>query len=216
MLTRFALLAVVGLTLVFGGCENKAARERDDALRQNADLMAQRDADRVARLDMEDRLSAAANAPVVQVAPVVPVVPAMEEPAGGAVDLGAGIQVTQDKSGSPRIHIPGDVLFDSGKATLKPAAKKSLDKVAALIKKDYKGKLLRIEGHTDPTPVKKTAWDDNWDLGAARARAVLLYLIEKGVPKKDMYIASFADNQLKSTKNYALNRRVDIVVTGGR
>ena len=207
MLTRFALLAVVGLALSFGGCSNKIADERDSLAHQNADLAAQLEAERAARADTNARLSAAANAPVV---------PEMEEPAGGAVDLGGGIQVTRTQSGSPMIHIPGDVLFDSGKATLKPAAKKSLDKVAALIKKDYKGKLLRIEGHTDPMPVKKTAWDDNWDLGAARARAVLLYLIEKGVPKKDMYIASFADNQLKSTKNLALNRRVDIVVTGGK
>ena len=39
-----------------------------------------------------------------------------------------------------------------------------------------------------------------------------LYLETKGIAKKNMYIASFADTDLKSTKNYALDRRVEIVV----
>ena len=70
-----------------------------------------------------------------------------------------------------------------------------------------------MEGYTDPNPVRKSGWDDNWDLGAARARAVLLYLESKGI--HNMYIASFGATQLKSTKNLAEDRRVEIVVVRG-
>jgi len=216
MLTRLVLPAVLGLTLCFGACSSKTADERDSLLRQNRALQDQLDAERRGRDDAEARANAAANAPVYT--PAAPEMAAPEYVDGGVgtTDLGSGIAISTNKQGQKVIHIPSDVLFDSGKAALKPAAKKSLDRVAAVIKKDYKGQRLRIEGHTDPNPVRKSGWDDNWDLGAARARAVLLYLIEKGVPKRDMYLASFADNELKSKTNYALNRRVDIVVTGGR
>ncbi|MCL2648597.1 MAG: OmpA family protein [Phycisphaerales bacterium] len=221
MFTRFAFLAVVGLTLCLGACSGKTADERDSLLRQNKELQDKLDAEHQARADAESRASATANVAPAATVPTTPEMTAPETATGtgtgaGTTDLGGGITVGTNKHGQKFIHIPSDVLFDSGKAALKPAAKKSLDKVAAIIKKDYKGQQLRVEGHTDPNPVKKTGWDDNWDLGAARARSVLLYLIEKGVAKKDMYIASFADNDLKSTKNYALNRRVDIVVTGGK
>jgi len=222
MLTRFALLAVLGLALSFGACNGKAAAERESLIQQKAEFMAQRDAERAARADADARVTAFANTPSTSSQHIIHAPPMTEPDAGvdvaGTTDLGSGIKVDTNEFGQRVIHIPSDVLFDSGKAALKPAAKKSLDKVAAIIKKDYKGQLLRVEGHTDPNPVRRSGWDDNWDLGAARAHAVLLYLIEKGVPKKDMYMASFADNKLKSTaaKDFALNRRVDIVVTGGR
>jgi len=122
----------------------------------------------------------------------------------------SGLTSRTNAAGEVVIEIPGDVLFDSGKATIKPTARKTLDSVAARLKSQYGSQTIRIEGHTDPAPVKKAAWDDNWDLGAARANAVRAYLAEKGVAH--MYIASFAATDLKSTKNQALNRRVDIVV----
>ena len=93
-----------------------------------------------------------------------------------------------------------------------PAAAKSLDSLAATIKSKYAGQTIRVEGHTDATPVKSSGWDNNYDLGAARATSVLLYLSKKGVPEKSMYIASYGANDPKSGKNQALNRRVDIVV----
>jgi chemotaxis protein MotB len=219
MVTRVALLATVGLALCLGtGCAGKTADQRDSLAKQNADMAARLEASEKARLDAEERLRMQSNA--VPTTPAAGDMTPSDTTSGGTVaggtstptDLGEGIRITKTKGGLDVIQIPGDVLFDSGKATLKPASMKSLDKVAATIKKQYSSQTLRIEGHTDPNPVRRSGWDDNYDLGAARARAVLLYLVKKGVPEKHMYIASFGANDLKSTKNLALNRRVEIVV----
>ena len=128
---------------------------------------------------------------------------------GGAASSGGE---ATNGAGEVVIELAGDTLFDSGKATIKASAKKTLDGVAARIKKEYSGRTLRIEGYTDPTPVKSSGWDDNWDLGFVRARAVQKYLVSKGVPERDTYAASFGSTHLRSTKVYSQDRRVDIVV----
>ena len=197
------------------GCSNSVKAQRDSLLVQNKQLQDKLDAETAARLAAEQRADAAARNSAT---PPVVTTPGMEpaaEPADGATDAGSGITRGKNKLGEDTLQIASDVLFDSGKAALKPTAKKTLDKIVAIVKKEYAGQTLRIEGHTDPNPVKKSGWDDNWDLGAARARAVLIYLESKGVTKKSMYIASFADTDLKSPTNFALDRRVEIVVVKG-
>ena len=236
MTLRAGLLAMVALAFIATGtgCADKTAAERDSLLSQNEDLKKERDAALAAQQASDARADALtkqqAVAPPETMAP-----PSMDNSgsannpppaarggrgttppraAGGtgstAVELSGGVTSSTNSRGEAQLEIAGDVLFDSGKATLKASAKKSLDIVATKLKSSYAGQQIRVEGHTDPTPVKSSGWDDNWDLGAARARSVLLYLESKGV--KDMYIASFADTELKSTKNMALNRRVNIVV----
>jgi len=218
---NLSLLAIVGLALTFGtGCaDNKTKQERESLLKQNNDLNAQLEAEKKARADAEARANMIPTNPTpgTDALPGTPGMGAMDTvPVAGGSTASTdhdGFKTSKNKFGQNVIEIPGDVLFASGKAALQPAAKKSLDKVAALIKKEYNGQQLRIEGHTDPAPVKTSGWDDNWDLGAARARAVLLYLASKGISEKHMYIASFAANDPKSSKNQAANRRVEIVVT---
>lgn len=210
-----APLAVAGLTLGTG-CANKTAAERDSLLKQNQDLSAQLEQEKAARAAAEAARASSTPTPDTSTpAPAAPSVdlstPDMAANTGPAnMDLGGGISRGKNKMGEDTVRVASDVLFDSGKASLKPAAKKTLDKVAAILKKEYAHHQLRVEGHTDPNPVKNSGWDDNWDLGAARARSVMLYLRQHGV--RDMYIASFADTELKSTKNYAADRRVEIVV----
>ena len=202
-------LAVAALTFTFG-CSDKAKAERDSLYTQNQQLQQQLDAEKAAREAAEKERDAMAGKVVVTPPPMT--APA---PVPGPDKSDGDITRGKNKFGEDTLQISSDVLFDSGKAALKPAAKKTLDKVAAIIKKEYAGNKLRVEGHTDPNPVAKSGWDDNWDLGAARARAVLLYLESKGISRKSMYTASFADTELKSPTNYALDRRVEIVVVKG-
>ena len=222
MLNRTLLtLAVAGIVAMgaLAGCSDKTKAERDALSAENKALQDKLTAEQSAREAAERERAAMLNqintTPVAPTTPVTPTTPIVTEPTVPAVtNEGDGVSESKNKSGENQIEVSGDVLFDSGKATLKPAAKKSLDKVSAIIKSKYKGKELRIEGHTDSVPVKRTGWDDNWDLGAARARTVALYLIANGVPKSSLYIASFADNEPKSKTNLAQNRRVSVVVVG--
>ncbi len=234
MSLRLGMMAVAAAAFVaLGGCaNNKQAAERDSLLDQNKKLQEQLQSEQAARQAADARANAATGqltAPGTDTT-AAPGTGAGE--GGGTLDLtgsgttggarggrtpaapnlGGDIGSSINAAGEVVLEIRGDVLFDSGKATVKPTAKKTLDTLAAQIKKSYSGQTLRIEGHTDASPVKNSGWDDNWDLGAARARAVLLYLSSKGVPQKNMYIASMAANNPKNTKNPALNRRVDIVV----
>jgi chemotaxis protein MotB len=104
------------------------------------------------------------------------------------------------------------VLFDKGKAQLKPSAGKTLDKIVSAIKKDYSTKTIFVDGHTDADPITRTKeqWEDNWDLAAARANAVRRYLTSHGVDSKKVDLRAFGPNHPKGGK--AASRRVEIVV----
>jgi flagellar motor protein MotB len=126
----------------------------------------------------------------------------------------AGIEVTRDdRAGTVTVRVPGDVLFDSGKATLKNSSQSTLNKIASALKKDFPGKRIFIVGHTDSDPITRTKgiWDDNLDLSAARARAVAKYLADQGVSSKQLGMQAMADTQPRQNKSSS--RRVEIVVS---
>src|SRR5206468_5146409 len=83
------------------------------------------------------------------------------------------------------VKITGEVLFESGKTTLSSTATKTLDTMAATIKKSHAGEKLIIEGFTDSTPVKSSATNlkSNDAIATARATAVKNYLAKKGIPE---------------------------------
>jgi flagellar motor protein MotB len=124
-----------------------------------------------------------------------------------------GTETTQDvAAGTVTVRVPGDVLFDPGQATIRSAAKGTLDKVAAALKKDYPGKQIRVEGHTDADPIRVSKWKSNQELSEARAAAVKQYLAQKGVQSSSLTTRGFGSDQPKSKTDKALNRRVEIVV----
>lgn len=134
--------------------------------------------------------------------------------AGGPTDPTlAGIEATYDpKAGTLTVNLPGDVLFDAGKATLKPSALGTLDKIASAIKNDYSGKTIKVDGYTDNDPITKTRdqWDDNWDLSYGRAKSVMQYLTAHGVDQHMVSIVANGANKPRSSK--PASRRVEIVV----
>lgn len=122
--------------------------------------------------------------------------------------------------GAITIRVANSVLFDSGQATLKPQAYATLDKVAAELNGKFNANYIRVEGHTDRTPVvrNKDKFADNMQLSQARAKAVFDYLTGKGkVGSGRMYTAGFSYNQPvvspeTTAADRAKNRRVDIVI----
>jgi chemotaxis protein MotB len=84
------------------------------------------------------------------------------------------------------ISLPGDVLFPSGKDTLKEGAKDVLMAVADVIRndQDLAARFFQIAGHTDAQQLNGGPFKDNWGLSAMRARTVLVFLISK-VDSKD-------------------------------
>jgi chemotaxis protein MotB len=84
------------------------------------------------------------------------------------------------------IQLPGDILFDSGKDSLKPEGKKILKQVAEVISGDstLSTRNFQVAGHTDKEPYAGTYFD-NWGLSVMRARQVVTFLVapDKGEAK---------------------------------
>lgn len=75
---------------------------------------------------------------------------------------------------------------------------------------------IRIEGHTDSTPISNARYPSNWELSTARASSVLARLIEHGIEPERLSAAGYggfqpvADNS--TLEGRAQNRRVDVVI----
>jgi outer membrane protein OmpA-like peptidoglycan-associated protein len=106
-----------------------------------------------------------------------------------------------------------DVLFDTGKYTLKPGARERLAKVAGILMA-YPDLHVQVEGHTDNVG----GVDFNQQLSEKRASAVRDFLVQQGVKSTDVESRGFGMDQPVATNATAagrqLNRRVDLVVTG--
>ncbi|MFA5337245.1 MAG: OmpA family protein [Candidatus Omnitrophota bacterium] len=114
------------------------------------------------------------------------------------------------------ITFVSEVLFDSGKASLKPESFSSLDKVAKILVDNVPGNNIGIEGHTDNEPIKRSKWKSNWELSAHRALSVLEYLEEKGVNSERLSASGYGEYKPVASNDTAqdrqLNRRVEIVI----
>lgn len=75
---------------------------------------------------------------------------------------------------------------------------------------------VRIEGHTDSTPISNAKYPSNWELSTARASSVLSKMIEGGLPPQRLSAAGYAGfrpvHNNATSEGRAQNRRVDIVV----
>lgn len=102
------------------------------------------------------------------------------------------------------------VLFDTGKAVIKPESAPLLNEVVALLKNDAALK-LSVEGHTDNVGDKRA----NVELSKQRAASVMKYLTDNGIDGKRLKSdgkgdsVPLADN--RSEDGRAKNRRVELV-----
>jgi len=115
--------------------------------------------------------------------------------------------------GFDMISIPGEVLFDSGKATLRPTGRTALDRIVSDVRGRYVDRDIYVVGHTDNEPIKKSGWKDNWELGAQRALTVTRYLAANGVSEKNLIQAAAGEQRPRDSNASAAgkqkNRRVE-------
>ena len=106
-----------------------------------------------------------------------------------------------------------DVLFDTGKYTLRPVAREKLAKISGIVLA-YPTLQLAIEGDTDS--VGGDAY--NQDLSEKRAEAVRDYLAMQNIPAASMTAQGFGKNQPVASNDTPegrqQNRRVELVVSG--
>jgi len=122
------------------------------------------------------------------------------------------IFATRDTARGLIVSMP-DVLFDTGKSTLRREAREKLAQVSGIILA-YPDLRLAIEGHTDSVG----ADDMNQTLSEQRANSVRDYLAQENVPTTSMTSQGFGKTQPIATNDTAegrqQNRRVELVVSG--
>jgi outer membrane protein OmpA-like peptidoglycan-associated protein len=106
-----------------------------------------------------------------------------------------------------------DVLFDTGKYSLRPLAREKLAKVAGIVS-GHPGLKLDVEGHTDS--VGGDVY--NQQLSEDRGGAVRDYLIGQGMPGTSVTTKGFGKTQPVASNDTVegrqLNRRVELVISG--
>lgn len=123
------------------------------------------------------------------------------------------------------IQLPGDVLFDSGRETLKKEGQDILLKVAEVVRTDsgLASRSFQVAGHTDNAPLSGGRFKDNWGLSVMRAREVLTFLVAPsdksqggGLNPSKWSAAGFGDTDpVKSNdtpEGKQANRRCELVV----
>ena len=117
-----------------------------------------------------------------------------------------------------KLEIPGQIVFESGKAILKPESEAGINQLKQYLDETPRVTKLRIEGHTDNVGSPES----NETLSGQRALAIKAALIAKGITKERLLAVGFgqtkplADNTTEDGK--AKNRRTEFHVAelGGK
>jgi OmpA-OmpF porin, OOP family len=117
-----------------------------------------------------------------------------------------------------RLEIPGQIVFESGSAVLKPESDAALTQLQTYLNETPRVTKLRIEGHTDNVGQPQA----NETLSGQRALAIKAALVAKGIAKERLLAVGFgqtkpvADNTTEDGK--AKNRRTEFHVAelGGK
>jgi len=117
------------------------------------------------------------------------------------------------------ISLPESVLFDSGKAAIKPEGEPILEGLGNQLR-EFGYTRLMIEGHTDDQPIRgplQHRYETNWELSTARSCRVVRFLVERcGLDPETLTASGFSEYQPVASNETedgrAQNRRIEIVV----
>ena len=125
--------------------------------------------------------------------------------------------------GKLTVNVVDKILFDSGRADLKPAGIRVLQQIGDILNTAV-DKNIQVEGHTDNVPIRgvlATKYPSNWELSTARATTVLHFLQEQaGVSGERLSAVGYGEYQPiasnSTAEGRAQNRRIQIVLTAAK
>lgn len=132
-----------------------------------------------------------------------------------APELAAGyLQLVDDRRGLV-IEVPEAGSFAVGQAELTNEAAAMLTRVATMLATLPNN--VRIEGHSDPSPIRTARFATNWDLSTARATRVIQFLVTSaGLAPSRLSAAGYGEFKPRASNDTAAgrarNRRVDLVL----
>lgn len=130
--------------------------------------------------------------------------------------LSGKVRVSSDERGAV-ITISDVVLFPAGSADMTSKGRTTLRQVFDVLKQfNYN---IKVEGHTDNTPIHTIRYPSNWELSASRAAEVAHMLIDDGYPPERLSVEGFAEFRPKvpntGPENRSINRRIEVVYQRG-
>ncbi len=129
-------------------------------------------------------------------------------------DMKDGVKVKVTDTGIA-IRLSNPITFAVGKADLKSKAKPILSDIIKILD-EFPDKEIRVEGHTDDTPIRTAEYESNWDLSADRALSIVKFFASTGVPPSKMSAVGYGEFRPlvpnKDAESRAMNRRIEIFV----
>lgn len=130
---------------------------------------------------------------------------------------GKGLTINQ-KNGKVYVSLDEKLLFQSGKWDVDPKGQKAIKELATVLEKNPDINVV-IEGHTDDVTFKGTnGIEDNWDLSAKRATAIVkIILTNSKIDAKRLTAAGRSQylpiDASKTPEARTKNRRTEIILT---
>ncbi|MEW6284071.1 MAG: flagellar motor protein MotB, partial [Candidatus Eremiobacterota bacterium] len=124
------------------------------------------------------------------------------------------VEVRAERRGVVVALVDSPLLFDTGRAEIRPAGARLLERLAA-VQRDT-GLEVRIEGHTDNVPIRNERYRSNWELSVLRASSVAEHLIRRnGVEPDRLSVMGYGEHRPKESnateEGRADNRRVEVI-----
>ena len=180
------------------GAQANAERDRDDAKQHQRAAEADSDRDRAAAASSDMQLRQAVSD--------------REDLRARLLQQFNLILETRDTARGLVVNM-SDVLFDSGKYTLRPLAREKLAKISGIVL-GYPSLKLAVEGNTDSVGTEVF----NQQLSEQRAEGVRTYLTQQGVPESSTTATGFGKTRPiasnSTSEGRQLNRRVELIVSG--
>jgi chemotaxis protein MotB len=136
----------------------------------------------------------------------------IEKELAGAITAGQ-LEIGADDRGLV-LSLPESATFPVASADVTSDAQAVIDRVATTL--EPLDVAVRIEGHTDDTPIRTVRYSSNWELSTARASAVVARFIQQRVDPRRLSAAGYGEFHPRTSNatagGRASNRRVDVVV----
>jgi len=128
----------------------------------------------------------------------------------------SNVKITQLNNNTTAIRLGGDITFALASAELSSKGKAALDLIAKALNA-FPSRLISVEGHTDPLPLRPSKFNrypSNWELSAARSASAVRYLISRKVDPKRLRVVGYSAYRPLTTRveEYSRDRRIVILL----
>lgn len=112
------------------------------------------------------------------------------------------------------LALPGEILFEPGKAELRKESRWDLEQVTAILVGQSGKRIYEVLGHADAQESKAGGFRDAWELSAQRALVVTRFMVARGMPAAQLAAVGVGDGRpltgVEGAEAKRRSRRVEI------